>query len=72
MLSRALYGGRIALGVALLSTGLAVGIGMLLGMIAGFGPRWLDNIIVLAFDTIRAYPVIILALAVGPIFGASA
>jgi len=70
VLSRALYGGRIALGVALVSTGLAVGIGMVLGMIAGFGPRWLDNIIVLAFDTVRAYPVIILALAVGPIFGA--
>ncbi len=71
VLSRALYGGRIALGVALVSTGLAVGIGMLLGMAAGFGPRWLDNIIVLSFDTVRAYPVIILALAVGPIFGAS-
>ena len=70
VLSRALYGGQIALGVALISTGLAVGIGMVLGMMAGFGPRWLDNIIVLAFDTVRAYPVIILALAVGPIFGA--
>ncbi len=68
--SRALYGGRIALGVALVSTGAAVGIGVILGMLAGFGPRWLDNIIVLAFDTVRAYPVIILALAVGPIFGA--
>lgn len=70
VLSRALYGGRIALSVALISTALAVGLGIILGMIAGFGPRWLDNILVLAFDTVRAYPVIILALAVGPIFGA--
>lgn len=70
VLSRALYGGRIALSVALISTTLAVGIGVILGMIAGFGPKWLDNPIVLAFDTVRAYPVIILALAVGPIFGA--
>lgn len=70
VLSRALYGGRIALTVALVSTALSVGIGVALGMLAGFGPRWLDNIIVLAFDTVRAYPVIILALAVGPIFGA--
>lgn len=70
VLSRALFGGRIALSVALISTALSVGIGVLLGMVAGFGPRWLDNIIVLAFDTVRAYPVIILALAVGPIFGA--
>lgn len=70
VLSRALYGGRIALSVALISTGLALAIGVILGMVAGFGPKWLDNPIVLAFDTVRAYPVIILALAVGPIFGA--
>lgn len=70
VLSRALYGGRIALSVALISTALSVGIGVILGMVAGFGPKWLDNPIVLAFDTVRAYPVIILALAVGPIFGA--
>ncbi|MGB7263481.1 MAG: ABC transporter permease, partial [Albidovulum sp.] len=70
VLSRALYGGRIALSVALISTALSVGIGVVLGMVAGFGPKWLDNPIVLAFDTVRAYPVIILALAVGPIFGA--
>ncbi|MFD1159327.1 ABC transporter permease [Roseovarius aestuarii] len=70
VLSRALYGGQIALSVALISTALAVGFGVILGMIAGFGPKWLDNPIVLAFDTVRAYPVIILALAVGPIFGA--
>ncbi len=70
VLSRALYGGQIALSVALVSTGLALAIGMFFGLLAGFGPRWLDNIIVLAFDTVRAYPVIILALAVGPLFGA--
>lgn len=70
VLSRALYGGRVALTVALVSTALSVGAGVILGMIAGFGPRWLDNLIVLSFDTVRAYPVIILALAVGPIFGA--
>ncbi len=70
VLSRALYGGQIALGVALVSTGLALAIGMVFGLLAGFGPRWLDNIITLAFDTVRAYPVIILALAVGPLFGA--
>ena len=70
VLSRALYGGQIALTVALVSTALSVGLGVALGMLAGFGPRWLDNLIVLNFDTVRAYPVIILALAVGPIFGA--
>ncbi len=69
VLSRALYGGRIALSVALVSTCLAVVLGGILGMMAAMGPRWLDYMLTLGFDTVRAYPVIILALAIGPIFG---
>ncbi len=68
--SRALYGGRIALKVALVSTFAALSIGTVLGFMAAYGPRWLDNAIVLVLDTIRAYPMIVLALAVGPMFGA--
>lgn len=67
--SRALYGGRIALAVALTATCLSVLIGGLLGLVAAMGPRWLDHLLVLIFDTVRSYPVIILALAIGPIFG---
>lgn len=69
--SRALYGGQTALKVALIATSSALAIGTFLGIVAAYGPKWLDNVIVLCLDTIRAYPVIILALAVGPIFGAS-
>jgi len=68
--SRALYGGRIALFVALTSTGSAATIGIFLGLLAGYGPRYLDNAIVLFLDTMRCYPTIIFALAVGPLFGA--
>lgn len=67
--SRVLYGGRVALAVAILATVLSVLIGGLLGLIAALGPRWLDHAIVLMCDTVRSYPVIILALAIGPIFG---
>lgn len=63
--SRLLFGARIALFVGLASVGLAALIGLTLGMIAGFGPRWLDNAILFLFDTLRAYPTIILALALG-------
>ena len=68
--SRALYGGRVALKVALICTFAALGIGTVLGFMAAYGPKWLDNTIVLILDTIRAYPMIVLALAVGPMFGA--
>lgn len=67
--SRALHGGRIALAVALSATFLSVLFGGLLGLVAAMGPRWLDSILTLVFDTVRSYPVIILALAIGPIFG---
>ena len=73
LFSRVLFGGQIALKVALVSISVALGIGVLLGMLAGFGPRWLDNIIMLFFDTIRSFPTVMFALAtvalVGPSLG---
>ena len=73
LFSRVLYGGQVALKVALISIGAALSIGVVLGMIAGFGPRWLDNVIMLFFDTIRSFPTVMFALAtvalVGPSLG---
>ncbi len=61
--SRLAQGSRIALYVALVAVSISGTIGLILGMIAGFGPRWLDNVLLFIFDTLRAYPTIILALA---------
>ncbi len=73
LFSRVLFGGQIALKVALVSISAALGTGVLLGMLAGFGPKWLDNIIMLFFDTIRSFPTVMFALAtvalVGPSLG---
>lgn len=73
LFSRVLFGGQVALKVALVSIGAALTIGILLGMIAGFGPRWLDNGIMMFFDTIRSFPTVMFALAtvalVGPSLG---
>lgn len=69
--SRVLYGGRVALKVALLSIGLAILIGATLGMLAGYGPRWLDRLLVVVFDTIRSFPTIMFALAVVALVGPS-
>ncbi|WP_282610690.1 ABC transporter permease [Pelagibius sp. Alg239-R121] len=70
-LSRVIMGGRIALQVALPTIGGAITIGVLLGMIAGFGPRWLDNLIILFFDTVRSFPTVMFALAVVALVGPS-
>ena len=69
VLSRALWGGRVALTVSLISITLSVLLGSILGVIAAMGPRWLDYVLTLGFDTVRAYPVIILGMAIVPIMG---
>ncbi|MER8989660.1 ABC transporter permease [Mesorhizobium sp. M0843] len=69
--SRAMMGGRIPLLVAFASLGSSLAVGLLLGLIAGFGPRWLDNLLLLFFDTIRSFPGIIFALAMIALLGPS-
>ena len=49
LLSRVLHGGRIALGLAVSATTASLLLGAILGLIAGYGPRWLDNAMVLGF-----------------------
>ena len=70
-LSRLIHGTQIALLVAVVSISLAVLLGSILGAIAGYGPAWLDFVIMLIFDTMRSYPVIMFALAVVVLFGPS-
>ncbi len=71
LFSRVLFGGQVALKVAFLTIGSALIIGVVLGMIAGYGPAWLDNSIMLLFDTIRSVPTIMLALAAVALVGPS-
>jgi peptide/nickel transport system permease protein len=68
-LSRLIWGARTALGIALTATGIAGAIGLALGLIAGYGPRWLDGILVLIFDSLSSLPMIMFALAVITVVG---
>lgn len=69
--SRVLYGGRVALQVAAIGVTVSLFVGLILGMIAGYGPRWLDNSLLLVFDTIRSFPTIVMALAAVALLGPS-
>jgi peptide/nickel transport system permease protein len=71
LFSRVLHGGRIALYVALVSTAISLLIGTVLGLIAGYGPRWLDNIMILVFDALKSFPTVMLALALVTLTGPS-
>src|SRR5215475_2850906 len=71
VLSRILYGTRTALSVAAVSLSLAMAIGLFLGLLAGYGPRALDALLLLVFDSVMSLPVIIFALALVALLGPS-
>ncbi len=71
LFSRVLHGGRIALYVALVSTAVSLVIGIALGLIAGYGPRWLDNLMILLFDALKSFPTVMLALSLVTLIGPS-
>lgn len=69
LLSRIIWGARLALGIAITSVGIAGAIGLVLGLVAGYGPRWLDSGLVLVFDSLSSLPMIFFALAVITVMG---
>ncbi|QKC73780.1 ABC transporter permease [Mesorhizobium loti] len=70
LLSRVIHGARTALTIAMVSVAIAGAIGLMLGLIAGYGPRWLDAILVLSFDSLNSLPMIMFALAIITVLGA--
>jgi peptide/nickel transport system permease protein len=69
--SRVVVGSRIALGVGGFSIAVALVLGLILGLCAGYGPRWLDNLLLLVFDSVYSFPTVILGLTVMTLLGAS-
>lgn len=69
--SRILYGTRIALGVAIPAVLAALIVGLIVGTIAGYLGGWVDNALVVAMDTVQAFPTVILALALLALLGPS-
>lgn len=61
--SRVLYGGRVSLGIALLSVLLGLIVGGLLGLVAGYWRR-LDGPVMRAMDVLLSFPAVLLAIMV--------
>ncbi len=64
ILSRVIYGTRVALLVGTLSVAIALAVGLLLGSLAGFVGGWLDATIMRAIEVLLAFPYLLLAIAV--------
>ena len=69
VLSRTIYGSRIALGVALSSIALAFGVGSVLGLLSGFLGGWPDLLIGRVMDVLFSFPTLVLAIAVAAMLG---
>lgn len=68
---RVLYGARTSLFVALFATGLAVTIGVVLGLAAGFYRGKVDTVISRAVDVVLSLPVLLLSLGLVAACGAT-
>jgi ABC-type dipeptide/oligopeptide/nickel transport system permease subunit len=66
-LARLLYGLRTDLLIATIATVLSIGIGVVLGLIAGFSRGWVDRIIMFVTDLFLSFPFLLGALAMAPI-----
>ena len=72
LLARVVNGARVSLVIAFLSTALAVGIGMVMGVVAGFFGGWVDSVIARAMDIFLAFPLLVFAIALVGVIPSSA
>jgi peptide/nickel transport system permease protein len=63
VLSRIVNGARVSLIIAFLATALAVGIGAVMGIIAGYFGGWVDSVIARSMDVFLAFPLLVFAIA---------
>jgi ABC-type dipeptide/oligopeptide/nickel transport system permease subunit len=60
--ARVLYGARVSLEVAFISTGVAVLVGVTVGMVAGYFRGWVDTALSRIMDVVLAFPILLLAI----------
>jgi peptide/nickel transport system permease protein len=61
--SRLVYGARVSLTVGLISQGIALALGVSLGLVAGFYGKWVDEIVMRLADVTLAFPTLLLLIA---------
>jgi peptide/nickel transport system permease protein len=72
ILSRVIYGSRVALLVGVLSVVIALAGGLLLGTLAGWAGGWLDALMMRGIEILLAFPYLLLALAIVAVLGPGA
>jgi peptide/nickel transport system permease protein len=64
ILSRLIWGGRISLLVGFSAVMVAMTLGVIIGLLAGYFGRWVDSLIMRFIDILLAFPAILLAITI--------
>jgi peptide/nickel transport system permease protein len=71
LLSRVIFGARASLLAGVVSISIALGLGVPVGLLAGYGGAWIDALISRITDAMLACPFLILAIALAAFLGPS-
>jgi peptide/nickel transport system permease protein len=71
LLSRVIFGARASLLAGVVSISIALGLGVPVGLLAGYGGKWTDALISRITDAMLACPFLILAIALAAFLGPS-
>lgn len=71
ILSRVLYGARVSMLVGFSTVAISVLVGIMMGSLAGYFGRIVDEVIMRAIDVLQAFPGILLAIALTAVLGPS-
>ena len=69
LLTRISFGTRVSLAVGILSVGISIMVGLVLGAVSGYYRGWLDNILSRFADLLLAFPFLIFAIGVMAFLG---
>lgn len=69
--SKVVYGARVSLGVAWIVVMISGSVGLIVGSLAGFFGKWVDQVVMRVVDMIYAFPGFLLALALVAVLGPS-
>ncbi len=69
ILSRIIFGARTSLAAGIISVGLALAVGLPLGLMSGYFRGQLDNVLMRLTDALLSFPFLVLALAIAAVLG---
>lgn len=61
--SRLVHGARVSLAAGIVSQGIALALGVVLGLVAGYYGKWIDEIVMRLADVTLAFPTLLLLIA---------